>query len=77
MYLAFPTPRNKDVPCCQVSVDKGLARKVGHSRGHLTTEAEEGVVIDTHPSLLTGSHVEQVIAEVSSSQQLKDQQNLK
>ena len=61
-YLAMPIPRNKDILCCQVSVNKTLARKVGHSRGHLATEAEENVL-----DIFIMWHVEQVASQVSSS----------
>ena len=47
-YLACVIVRDQDVPCCQVSVDKGLVGEVGHARGHLAAVVKEGAVIYIH-----------------------------
>ncbi len=36
--LAHSLSRQQDVPCCQISVDKGLLREEFHSRGDLMAE---------------------------------------
>ena len=48
-------------------MDEGLAGQVGHARGHLATEAQEGVVINVLPRL----HVKEVFLEVSFAQQFQ------
>ena len=47
-YLAYIIIRDQYVPCCQVSVDKGLVGEVGHARGHLATILQEGMIISSH-----------------------------
>ena len=52
LHLAYLICRDQNVPCCQVSVDKGLTRQIGHTRGNLSAITQEGVVIHTDHSLL-------------------------
>ena len=72
-HLAYVIIREQDVPCCQVSVDKGLAGQIGHSRGHLSTVAQEGVVIYAD-CIRFESH--EVVLEVSFWEYFKNNQHL-
>ena len=71
LYLAFVIVRDQDIPCCQVSVNKGLAGQVDHSRGHLSTVAQESVGIYIHSSFIW-SHVEEVPPKVSLLEYLQN-----